>query len=131
MIRESPPLSRRRFARLVRERGPGLEHWPAADREAARRLLARSALSRTLYLRAINREAPAFTDDAALERILLRTRLFPLPEARRLRTPSPFSLGGLAAAAALGVLVGIVSPIGQTPADPLESLHAPTLVELP
>lgn len=116
---------------MLRERGPSIEHWPAAHREAARGLLAKSALCRALYLRAIEREPPAFTDSSALDRTLLRTRLFPRPAARQHREATPFSLGGLAAAAALGALVGIVSPIGQAPLDPLEALHAPTLVELP
>lgn len=116
---------------MLRERGPGIEHWPAAHRESALRLLARSALCRTLYLRAIEREAPAFTDSVALERTLFRIRQFPRPSASQWRTATPFSLGGLAAAAALGAIVGIVSPISQAPSDPLESLHVPTLVELP
>ena len=116
---------------MLREHGAGLERWPAPERAAARCLLARSALCRAVYLRAIEREAPAFTDSAALERTLLRTRHFPRPVARQWRGATPFSLGGLAAAAALGAIVGIVSPIGQAPSDPLESLHVPTLVELP
>lgn len=134
-------LSRRRFARLLRDRGPALEFWPRTERDAARRLLARSGFCRARYLKALEREAePARVDTAAMSRMCFKVRHFP-HSAREERRPrlrphaGAIGWGGMTAAMApalaLGVALGAVSPVGQALGDPFELLHVQTLVEVP
>jgi hypothetical protein len=134
-------LGRRRFARLLRDRGPALEFWPRTEREAARRLLARSGFCRARYLKALEREAaPARVDAGAMSRMLFKVRHFPrlAREERRPRLrpqTGAIGWGGMAAAMApalaLGVVLGVVSPVGEALGDPFELLHVQTLVEVP
>lgn len=50
-------MTPRRLTALLRAHGPSLDHWPAAEREAARRLLVASAAARRTYIDALEADA--------------------------------------------------------------------------
>ena len=118
-------MNTERFRDLLDLRGAAVELWPAAEREAARRLLAGDAAARTALADAERLERllarlPAGGADEAAAAGRVLARLAELPPQRRplfrwLAAPAgaaparPFwpQMAALAAAACLGVLIGV------------------------
>lgn len=119
-------MKKRQFAARLRAQGAALDLWPAAEREAALALLARSAQARDLLADA----AAAAADDAPLpdEDPVLAARLragvwqrlivqFPTSAPR----PRPFVFlryGALAASFLLGAWIGLAAAPASHPAAP-------------
>lgn len=111
-------MTRFRFGQLLASRGPDLRRWPAAEREAAWRLLRRSGAARRRYLATVEAdgllEAEARDIDPVLRaRLLAGARLgieVTARESREFRVaryPQPvLRWSALAACALLGVSVG-------------------------
>jgi hypothetical protein len=115
-------MTPRTFAHLLDLRGPALERWPGAEREAARALLARSAAARRLFLAAADPSPGGPPDDPADDNSLMRLAeaVARTPQRAAVTRSTLRTAGGwaaLAAAAALGAW------LGQAP--PGQALHAP------
>jgi len=106
-------MTRAAFRARLGQRGPALEYWPEAEREAALTLLARSWLARRLYAAALDADLPPAPDPAALARMQagLRRRLAALPEAAaRPAFLIPAGCGAVAACFAAGLWLGLTVP---------------------
>ena len=97
-------MTPRRFAWILRARGPDLSAWPATDRAAAAALLRADVVSRTLLADTLAADAADDADDAGLCRMqaVLRRALAPAtPLLRAVRWSA------LAACMAAGLYLGL------------------------
>jgi hypothetical protein len=110
MDQDSMRMSAEGFGAALDRLGPSLERWPAAEREAAERLLATDAAARRM-LRA------AASVDGTLRRLMQDDGAILVPVATRRAAPAP-SFGrlaawgtlALAASLAIGIFAGALSP---------------------
>ena len=114
-------MTARRFAWLLRTRGPAVAAWPETDRAAAVALLRHDAVTRQFLADALSAEDAPQPDCVVLARMqaVVRQALAPAtPVARGMRW------GALAACVAVGLYVGVA----WTPADlQAASALAPTI----
>jgi hypothetical protein len=135
-----------RFARMLDRRGPALACWPAADRAAAKALLAVSAEARALLNAAatldarLRRDLPGPDPEAVArlrEGVARHIARSPLPAppgwrrrlVARLRPAMPVGWGALAAMATCALWLSLSPPRGEAgrvlqedPLSPLQTL---------
>jgi hypothetical protein len=106
------------FERLLDVHGSRVERWPEASREPLRRLLASSEVARARWAEAEHLDAllDAVPEIEPTPELMARIRSLPARHPRARRAPWwPFQsslapLFGWGAAAALGVVMGVMSP---------------------
>jgi len=133
-----------RFSRHLALRGADFARWPESERQAALRLLRRSAAARRRYLAALDDDATLGADAAAVDPALT-ARLMAgarrgiadgiAPPRRAWRSPLPVPAmrwGALAACAMLGVWVGWTASTTAPPPTLLASVQiTPMMDSLP
>jgi hypothetical protein len=136
----------RRFSRGLALRGPDLARWPESERNAALRLLGRSAAARRRYLAALDADTALDADAAAVDpavtaRLMAGAWRGIATEAHRsphehsahvthVRLPVPaMRWGALAACAVLGVWVGWTASATAPPSALLASLQITPMMD--
>lgn len=129
------------FSRRLALHGPDLAHWPESERNAALRLLRRSAAARRRYLAALDDDAgmgaeAAAVDPAVMARMMAGARRGVSIEAHRsepirhVRLPLPaMRWGALAACAVLGVWVGWTATAASPPPTLLASVQITPMMD--
>ena len=116
-------MTPRRFAWILRARGPAVADWPAAERSAALCLLRRSGAARELLAEALSAEDAPGLDAVALARITC-------PVQRALAPLTPFMRGirwgAVAVCLVAGGYVGLLRTEIDTGADTLSAVFSAT-----
>ena len=113
-------MSARRFAWMLRARGPDIAGWPQRERDGAMALLRQDKAAQELLAEALTAEDAPALDAAALARVMcpVRAALAPLtPLMRGLRW------GAIAGCLLAGLYLGALSAQGEVVADVLASMH--------